>query len=167
MRSRERNFVPSALSHVPPMSYGASEGASSPDSPAAATSGDSAGEPLPFDNIISGAKAFLGIDDPRKGLTRLRGRLWELKYGSPAERTKAMVEAGSFTLRGAIKKTEDKIAELEAAAFQTRTRDTLYTALVVTGVAAGGMLAVWFATNAYSKLQEGRIRQAELKRLQR
>jgi hypothetical protein len=147
MRRRSLDFVPSLYSD-----YGAAE--------------PSEDEALPLEEIIIGAKAFLGIDDPRKNITRLRNRLRDLEHGNPAERTSAMLAAASpFSLQGAITKTETKLRELESAAFQTKTRDGLYTALVITGVAAGGMLAVWFAANAYAKVQDAKIRQLEYKQL--
>jgi hypothetical protein len=49
-----------------------------------------------------------------------------------------MLAAGSFTLQGAIQKTQARIAEMESAAFQTRTRDRLYTVGVVAGVVVAG-----------------------------
>jgi hypothetical protein len=101
-------------------------------------------ESLPFEQIAAGARAVLGIDDTRKQLVRLKNRLRDLQYGKPAERTAAMLAAGSFTLQGAIQKTQARIAEMVA-----------------------GAAAAWFTMNAYSRYQEARIRRVEFERLSR
>jgi hypothetical protein len=113
-------------------------------------------KPLPLEEIISGTKAFLGIDDPRKQVSRLENRLRDLKYGNPAEKTAAMFASGALTIDGAIEKTENKLAEAEAAAFQTKTRDMLYTAMALTAVAAGGALTIWLGTKAYAEFRGSR-----------
>lgn len=115
---------------------------------------------------IPAIKSFLGIDDPREQVAKLENRLRDLKYGNAAERTAATLASGALTLQGAIEKTENKLAQAKEEAFQTETRDWMYTGLAVAGVAVGGMMVVWLGTKAWSQYQEGKIRQAELKRLQ-
>jgi len=154
-RATSRDFVPSAYSY---QSYGQAETTVPEGYVLVPDPGAQEKKPLPLEEIISGTKAFLGIDDPRKQVSRLENRLRDLEQGNAAERAAAMLAAGSpFSLQGAIEKTENKLAEAEVAAFQTRTRDTLYTALAITGVAAGGMLALWLATKAYSEFQEAQL----------
>jgi hypothetical protein len=161
MRHSAGYYTPTVYTFSPGNDYGhmgSLEGAFLPHS-AAANPGEEEEESLPFEQIAAGARAVLGIDDTRKQL--------DLQYGKPAERTAAMLAAGSFTLQGAIQKTQARIAEMESAAFQTRTRDRLYTVGVVAGVVVAGAAAAWFTMNAYSRYQEARIRRVEFERLSR
>jgi hypothetical protein len=169
MRHSAGYYTPTVYTFSPGNDYGhmgSLEGAFLPHS-AAANPGEEEEESLPFEQIAAGARAVLGIDDTRKQLVRLKNRLRDLQYGKPAERTAAMLAAGSFTLQGAIQKTQARIAEMESAAFQTRTRDRLYTVGVVAGVVVAGAAAAWFTMNAYSRYQEARIRRVEFERLSR
>jgi hypothetical protein len=150
-------FQPSAYS------YGAEEAAEVPVDPAA----DQASTAETVSAWLPAVKTALGIDDPRKMVATLENRLRDLKHGTPAEKTGAMLAAGSLTIPSAITKTERKLEEAQAAAFQTRTRDALYTALTITGVVAGGMLALFLAGKVYTTVQQGRIQQVELERLRR
>ena len=95
-------------------------------------------------------KSALGLDDPRKAVVTYENRLRDLQSGTPPEKAAAMMAAGAFTLSGAISKTERKLEEAQAAAFQTRTRDALYTALTITGVVSGSALALFLATKTYA-----------------
>jgi hypothetical protein len=65
-----------------------------------------------------------------------------------------MIEAGAFTVASAIQKTQVKLAEAQSAAAQTSARDKLYTALVVTGVVTGGMLALVLQASVYRAERE-------------
>jgi hypothetical protein len=147
MRARRLSYVPEAYSYP---SYGAA---------------DTGSGTLSLDEQIRGVKAFLGIDDPRAQVARLENRLRDLRLGTPAEKTKAMIEAGAFTVASAIQKTQVKLAEAQSAAAQTSARDKLYTALVVTGVVTGGMLALVLATTAYSRYQQASVYRAERERM--
>jgi hypothetical protein len=156
-------FQPSHTFRPSAYSYGADEDVEEVEEPAEEESSDSMAQ---VTAAIPAIKSFLGIDDPREQVAKLENRLRDLKYGNAAERTAATLASGALTLQGAIEKTENKLAQAKEEAFQTATRDWMYTGLAVAGVAVGGMMVVWLGTKAWSQYQEGKIRQAELKRLQ-
>jgi hypothetical protein len=77
----------------------------------------------------------------------------------------AKTVCGLCNVDTAIQKTEEQLLTAEAEAGKAQTRDTMYTALAVTGVAAGSMIVVWMGFKAWGSYQEGQIRGEELKLL--
>ena len=130
MNPRQAYFVPSRFS-----TYGEAD--------VATVEAEAAPKPLPWDAIVGGASALLGMGDPRDEVTKYENRLRDLQYGTPAEKTAAMLASGALTIPGAIEKTENKLQESLEQAYQTETRDKLMTALLITGVVAGGMGVLW------------------------
>ena len=80
-------------------------------------------------------------------------RLRDLQYGTPAEKTAAMLASGALTVPGAIEKTENKLQESLEQAYQTQARDKLMTALLITGVVAGGAVTLFFVAKSVQALR--------------
>jgi len=143
MNPRQAYFVPSRFS-----TYGEAD--------VATVEAEAAPKPLPWDAIVGGASALLGIGDPRDEVTKYENRLRDLQYGTPAEKTAAMLASGALTIPGAIEKTENKLQESLEQAYQTQARDKLMTALLITGVVAGGMGVLWLGAKTYREIQGAR-----------
>lgn len=99
-------------------------------------------------------RTALGVDDPRRQLAVLENRLRDLTEGTPAERGAAMLASGSLTVQGAINKTRHRIDEIRSASDQAKQRDVLFTALVLSGVAVGGMAAIYLGSRTYAVLRD-------------
>lgn len=140
MNARQTHFVPSRFS-----TYGEAD--------VATVEAEAAPKPLPWDAIVSGASALLGVGDPRDKVTKYENRLRDLQYGTPAEKTAAMLASGALTVSGAIEKTENKLQESLEQAYQTETRDKLMTALLITGVVAGSALTLFFVAKSVQALR--------------
>lgn len=110
--------------------------------------------------------SVLGFGGAADKAAKLKSRLQTLRGGGPGAALMAVQICGVCSLQTAIKRTEDSLAAAEAEAYKASTRDTLYTALTVTGVLAGGMIVLWLGTKVWSGYQGTKIQQAELKRLQ-
>lgn len=140
MNARQTHFVPSRYS-----TYGEADVATAEE--------EAAPKPLPWDAIVGGASALFGIGDPRDEVTKYENRLRDLQYGTPAEKTAAMLASGALTIPGAIEKTENKLQESLEQAYQTEARDKLMTALLVTGVVAGGAVTLFFVAKSVQALR--------------
>lgn len=150
MRHRSLDFVPSSYSY---QSYG--EAAALPPEESVEEEKVPIGEQVA--QWLPAAKAAFGLDDPQDKVVKLQNRLRDLQYGNTAEKGAAMLAAGSpFSLPGAITKTQNKLAEAQSQALQTRTRDMLYTGLAFTGIIVGGAATVWLLTKAYGEFRGAR-----------
>ncbi len=111
-------------------------------------------------------QSVLGFGGAADKAAKLKSRLRTLRGGGPGAALMSVQICGVCSLKTAIKRTEDSLAAAEAEAYKASTRDTLYTALTVTGVLAGGMFVLWLGTKAWGGYQETKIQQEKLKRLQ-
>lgn len=112
-------------------------------------------------------QAILGFGGAADKAAKLRGKLDTLESGGAEAWLTARGVCGlACSVETAIKKVQEQLESAESEAHKARTRDTLYTALTVTGVLAGGMFVLWLGTKAWSGYQETKIQQEKLKRLQ-
>lgn len=157
-------FVPSSFSH---RGYGDAELPSDEEvvkyshtAPEEESSGEMLAEYMPA------FKSLLGLDDARERVAKLEARLRALQKGGAGALAAAFAAGTLGDVKGAISKTKKQLEEAKAQAAQLKTRDMLYTALAVTGVAAGSMLVLYLGAKAVGSYQETKIRQAEIQRLQ-
>jgi len=115
--------------------------------------------------FIPAIKAVLGLDDPAKRAAQIRTQIAVIDGGGPAAFAQAKAVCVLCSLPEARQKLVEELETAESEAYKARTRDTLYTALAVTGVVVGSMGAIWLGTKVWTQLQVGRKVQAETKRI--
>jgi hypothetical protein len=152
-----RAFVPSQYSYGGELEE--DELVPQADAPPSTTTGEKLAQYAPF------LQSLLGLDDSADKAARLKGRLSTLQQGGPGAFVLAKTVCGLCSVDTAIQKTKDQLTAAETEASKAQTRDTMYTALAVTGVAAGSMLVIWMGFKTWGSYQEGQIRNEELKRL--
>jgi len=110
-------------------------------------------------------KGILGLDDPTQQEAKLESQLRTLRQGGLPATTLAWTLGTMGNVPNAIKRVKDKLSAIREQSYQSETRNRLYTALAVTGVAAGGLLSVYLLAKVYTTLQEGRVRRAEYRKI--
>jgi len=151
-------FRPSAFSHRNP--YGEGEAPVDPAAPA-----EEEAESEGIEKYIGIARAALGLGDPSKDLVILKSRLRTLQAGG----TKAQALAWQIGTMGkvseAIARIQGQIAVAEEQASLSQTRDTMYTALAVAGVALVGMAGLFVGVKVLGGVRQTQIQAEELKHL--
>jgi len=109
-------------------------------------------------------RGVLGLDDPTQSRARIQAQLRTLKAGGPPAVAQAWLLGTMGNVPNAIKKVKDKLAATQEQAFQSETRNKLYTALSFTGVAVGAMLSLWVGAKTYGAYQEARLVKAQIRR---
>jgi hypothetical protein len=116
-------------------------------------------------DYMPAVKSFFGLDDPRDKVAKLESRIRTLSGGGIQAQAVALQVCGVCSVSTALEKTREQLRSAQSAATQLKTRDAMYTALVIAGVAASGMAIIWMGTKTWGSYQQTQIQREELKQL--